>query len=185
MYTSPPYGLVRILQAAKKRQFTSPVLGGNTQKLDAVVDGKLTNDLDYASIFSKFIGHKLSDSSSGGLYLRYRMNFEKYPVQTQAPHFMNMGLSSINKFNESGVLGTPATRIQRSTDRSHWGTPYHVFGEGISFGMSAAKSDHDYNYKTDFEIWRGNKEFERQTISTGQPPLDSTPIDTNITNVKT
>ena len=27
--------------------------------------------------------------------------------------------------------------------------------------MSASKSDHDYNYKTDFEIWRENQEFGR------------------------
>ena len=30
------------------------------------------------------------------------------------------------------------------------------FGEAAAAGMSAAKSDHDYNYEADFEIWREN-----------------------------
>ena len=51
--------------------------------------------------------------------------------------------------------------------------------------MSTSKSDHDYNYKTDFEIWRENKECERQNISMILQPLESTPIDTNTTNTKT
>ena len=39
--TSPPCGIIRKMYVAKKWQSTSPGLGGNTQKLDAVVDGKL------------------------------------------------------------------------------------------------------------------------------------------------
>ena len=42
-------------------------LGGNTQNLDAVVDENFPNDLDSASIFSKVIGHKLSNGSSDDL----------------------------------------------------------------------------------------------------------------------
>ena len=51
--------------------------------------------------------------------------------------------------------------------------------------MSAAKSDHNYNYKTDLEVWGENQEFEHQLFSMSQPPLDSTPIDMNETNTKT
>ena len=47
---------------------------GNTQKMYAVVDGNLPDDLDSLSIFSKVIGHKLSDGSRDDLYLRCRMN---------------------------------------------------------------------------------------------------------------
>ena len=61
--TSPPCGLIGSLQVTKKRQSTSPGLGRNTQKLDAVVVGNFPNDLDYASIFSKVIGYKLYDIS--------------------------------------------------------------------------------------------------------------------------
>ena len=74
---------------------------------------------------------------------------------------MDLGLPSINTLNESGFLGTPDTKIRRSMDGSHWTATDHVFGEATAVGMSEAKSYHDYNYKTYFEIWRGNQEFER------------------------
>ena len=67
--TSSPCGLNASLQVANKRQSTSPTLVKNGQKLDAVIDGKLPDDLDAASVFSKVIGHKPSNGSSGDLYL--------------------------------------------------------------------------------------------------------------------
>ena len=65
--TSLPCGLNKILQVANKQKSTSPALVRNTQKLDAVVGEILANDLDSASIFSKVIGHKLSNGPSGDL----------------------------------------------------------------------------------------------------------------------
>ena len=50
--------------------------------------------------------------------------------------------------------------------------------------MSAENSDYDYKYKTEFQIWRENQEFERQNISMSQPPLESIPIDMNMTNTE-
>ena len=50
--------------------------------------------------------------------------------------------------------------------------------------MSESKSDHEYNYKAGFKIWKENQEFERQKISMSQPPLDSTTIGTNTTKKK-
>ena len=137
---------------------------GNTQKWDAVVDINFPNDMDSASIFSKVIGHKLSDGSSNDLYLYCRTNFAADVFQTQAPQFMDMGLLAINILNEISVLGTTATRILMPTDVSHWSATHHVFGEVTEVGISAVNSDHDYIYKTDFEIWRENQEFERQNI---------------------
>ena len=81
---SPPCGLSRSLKVAKRQQSMPPGLGGNKRKLDAVVDGNLPDDIYSASIFRKVIGHKLSDSSSGGLYWRCRMNFTNYHIQNQA-----------------------------------------------------------------------------------------------------
>ena len=46
------------------------------------------------------------------------------------------------------------------------------FGEVTAVGMSAARSDQDYSYKTDFGIWRENQEFEHQNIPMSRPPLD-------------
>ena len=58
----------------------------------------------------------------------------------------------------------------------------HVFGEVTAVVTIAARSDKDYSYKTDFEIWREIQEFDRQNVSMSQPPLHSTPIGTNTTN---
>ena len=62
--------------------------------------------------------------------------------------------------------------------------PYHVFSEATAVGMSAAKSDHEYKYKTEFKIWRESKEFEGQSISMSRPRLDLTTFSTDMTNVK-
>ena len=110
------------------------------------------------------------------------MNLLSNVVQNEAPQFVDLGILAIKKLNKSGVLGTTATIIRRPTDGSHWTDLDHVFGEATAVGMSAARSDQDYRYKNYFDIWRGNQEFERQTISMNQPPLDSTPIGTNTTN---
>ena len=163
--TSPPCGLNVSHQVENKRKSTSAGLVRQNQRLDTVVDIKLTNDLDYASISIKVIGHKLYDSSIGDFYMRCRMNFAVDPVQTHTPQFMDLGFSTINALAESSGPSTPDTRILRPTDVSHWNAQYHVFGESTAVGVSEAKSDHDYNYKTEFQIWKENKEFERQFFS--------------------
>ena len=140
--TFPPFGIRVSLQVANKRKSTSPGLGGNTQKLDAVIVGKFPNDLDYASIFVKVIGHKLSGGSRDDLYLRCMMNFASGVVQTKAPHFIYMWIPAINILNESVDIGTPVTIIRRPTDVPHWSMPDHVFGEATAVIMSAAKSYH-------------------------------------------
>ena len=85
----------------------------NTQKLDAVIDVNLPDDLDYASVFSKIIYHKLSDGYIWDLYSRWRMNIENDSIQTQDPQFMGLGIPYINTLNENGVLGTCTTNIRR------------------------------------------------------------------------
>ena len=116
---SPAFGIIRILQNGKKQQSTSTKEVRNAQTLDTVVDEKLPDDQDYASFFSKVIGRKLSQGSRDDLYSRFRMNFSSNVVQTEAPHFVDLGLLAINILNESGDLGTPATRIRSSVDGSH------------------------------------------------------------------
>ena len=183
--TSPPFVFNDIMQVSNKRQSNPPSLVGNTQKLDAFVDKKFPGDLDSASIFRKVIGHKLSEGSSGDLCSRCRMKIAADVVQTQTPQFIDLGFSTINTFDESRGLSNPATKIRMPTDISHWSVPYHVFGEATLVGISVAKSEHDYNYKTEFQIWRGNQEFYRQNVLMSQPPLELTPIGANTTNAKT
>ena len=118
--TSSPCGLNAIQQVANKRKSASPVLVGNTQKLDAVVDGNFPDALDSASIFSKVIGQKLSNSYRSDLYSRCRINFAADPVQIQTPQFMDMWFSAINALYETIGPITPDTIIQIPMDGSHW-----------------------------------------------------------------
>ena len=154
--TSPPFGLKVSQQVENKRKSTSPGFVGQSQKLDAVVDGNFPHDLHPALIFSKVIGHKLSGGSSWDLNVRFRMNFAADTVQTQTPQLMDLGFSTINALDESNGLGTLSTRILRYMDVAHWSAPNHVFGETTAVGVSEEKFDYDYNYKTGFQICKEN-----------------------------
>ena len=108
----------------------------------------MPDDLDSASIFSKVVGHKLSNGSSGYLYTRWRINFAADPVQIQTPQYMDMGFSAINTFDESSGLSPPATKIRKNVDGAHWSAHNRIFGEAKVVEMSETNSDYDYNYKT-------------------------------------
>ena len=125
---SPDCGLSGSLQVDNKQQSTSPDEVSNAQKMDTVIDGKLPNYQDSASVFSKLIVHELSHGSRDNLYLGCRMNFLSDVVQTNAPQVVDLGLMAINTLGESGDIGTPATRIWRPTDGSHWTAQDHAFG---------------------------------------------------------
>ena len=58
-------------------------------------------------------------------------------------------------------------------------------------GVNEANSEYDYNYETEFQIWKENNEFQRQNILMSHPPfdskgklspLDSTPVGAEMTN---
>ena len=112
--------------------------------MDAAVDVKFPNDINLASVFSKVMGHKLSDGIRGDLYTRCRMNCVADTVQKQTPQFMFLGLSNINALYESSGLSNTSTRIRRPTDGAHWSAPDPVFGEATVVGIFEAKSDYDY-----------------------------------------
>ena len=104
--------------------------------------------MDYASIVSNSIGHKLSNGSINDFYSCCRMNFAGDVVQTSTPQFMDMGFSNINTLDEISGLSTSSTIIRRPMDGPHWSVLVHVSGEATVEGMIEARSYHDYNYKT-------------------------------------
>ena len=77
---------------------------------------------------------------------------------------MNLRLLTINALDEISGLSASATRIRRTMDGAHWSTPHHVFGETIVVGMSEADSYHDYKYKTEFQIWKENRDLSAKTF---------------------
>ena len=152
--TYPPCGLNVSQEVGNKRQSTFPGLVRQSQKLYAVVNIKLPDDFDSTSIFSKAISHRFHDGSSGDLYTHNSMNFAADPVQIQTPQFMDLSFLIFNALDEVSGLSTPTITILRPTDGAHWIAPNHVFGETAAVEVSEAKSDYDYNYKTEFQIWR-------------------------------
>ena len=55
------------------------------------------------------------------------MNLAADPVNTPAPKFEDLGISTINALDKDASLWTPATRIGRPTDVAHGSTPDHIF----------------------------------------------------------
>ena len=134
--TSPPCVINASYQVANKRQSNSLGLVRQTQKLDAVVDRKFPDHLYSASIFSKIIGPKLSNGSSGALYTYFRVEFTADSIQTQTPQYMDLGFSTIISLDEISDLSTPDAIIRRPTYGSHWSVPDHFFDEATAVGGS-------------------------------------------------
>ena len=110
----------------KKRQSTSPSVRRNDQNVDASVDGNLVDDRDSTSIFRKLMGRELYNSLSADIYLHYRVEFTSNAIQTKAPDLVHFVLLAVNTLDESNAFGTPATKVRRPTDGSHWSAPGHV-----------------------------------------------------------
>ena len=182
--TDPPCGLNLSQEVGDIRQSNSPGLVRQSQKLDAAIDGKFSNNCYATSIFSNIIGDKLSDGSSRDLYTRCKMNLTTDPVKTKTPQFVDFGLATINALYEGSGISTPTTIIRRPIYGDHWNTLNNIFGETIVVGLSEVKSDYDYNYKTDFQNLKTNQEFVRQNILMSRPPLDSTPIGKKTSDAK-
>ena len=128
------------LEVLNKRQSAPPSVSRDYQKFDASADGKLSNDGDSTSIFSKLIGREMSHIPSADIYSRCQMHFTSNAVVTEAPNFMDLVIPDVNTSNEFNTFGTPTIRIRRTTDGPHWSAPDHIFGEATTFGMSGIRS---------------------------------------------
>ena len=77
---------------------------------------------------------------------------------------MDLGFFTINALDKSIDLSTPTTIIRKSMYGAHWSVPNYVFGEMTAVGVSEEKSYYNYNYKTEFQIWKEDKDFELQEM---------------------
>ena len=152
----------------------------DVQPLDTPINVIYTKHREPAQNFSKVISRKLSDKSSADVYLRCRTNLTRDDVFTESPNFMNLGLSSVHTSDELGSVLFPNARIGRPVDRSNWIPPGHLIGEVTTDIVSRTRSEQNYISKNDFETRRENQDFGRQNYSMSRPPLDSTPLGTNM-----
>ena len=72
--------------------------------------------------------------------------------------------------NNGASLLSPSTRFRRPMDVAHWRFLDHVVGESTEV-EDAVSTESEYNYETDFGLWRENQQFDFQTIAKSGPPL--------------
>ena len=135
----PPRGNIGSLKVFNEQKSTVSDETRDTQNFDNYVDTNLANIGDSTSIFSKLIGCELSHSSSANLYLICQMDFFSNTVRTKGPNFVDLGILAVNESDEVNIFGTPATRIRRTTDGTHWSAPDHFFVKATVFGISATR----------------------------------------------
>ena len=152
---SPPWGLNVSPNIGSIWQSATPYLI-KSNKLDAAIDGKFPDNLIEPPIFTDVLSEKLSNSSIQYLCTPCPMNFSAYPVNIPGPKFVDFGLSNIDALDKGTSLWTPASGVGRLMDVTYWSAPDHIFGKTTSV-VDAVRTKSDYNYKTDFEIWRKNQ----------------------------
>ena len=153
-------------------------------KLDTSIDVEFTKNLVLPPIFTALLCVKLFDSSIEDIYTRCCMNLVKDPANFPAPQFVDLGLSTNDVLDKGASIWNPYTRVGRPTYAAHWSTLGHIFGKTTAVGNYViAKSD--YNYKTDFDTWRENQEFESQKNARNLPPLDLNPVGAKKSDPKT
>ena len=73
------------------------------------------------------------------------------------------------------------------THYAHWNTADHYVGQSATVRDDVSTKSYysEEKYKTDFEIRRGNIQFEHKKIEISQPHLDSTTVDSKTPDSKT
>ena len=137
-------------------------------KFDTWVDVKFTNNLVTPPIFTEVLCDKLSDSSIRDVYTRFQVNLAVDTINIPAPQFVYLEISTIGLLDKGTSLWTPATRVGRHTDVAHWSVLDHIFGK-TTVVRDAVSAKSDYDYETDFEIWREKQKFEHQKSFTCRP----------------
>ena len=113
------------------------------------------------------------------------MNFGSETIISKNPNFINFRMSPVHITYKLGAVIVPTTRFGRPKNGSDWIQHGHDIEESTADMVSKTKAKNHYNFKIDIETMREIQYFEQENISMSRPTLDSTPLGTNMTNVKT
>ena len=91
------------------------------------------------------------------------MNLAADPVNTPAPKFEDLGISTINELDKDASLWTPAIRVGRPIDVAHGSTLDHIFEKNTAVG-DAVSAKSDYNYKTGLKLGGKIRNFSAKRI---------------------
>ena len=120
--TAPPCGINVSLKIDNIRKSATPDLR-DSNKFDIFIDGKFTNNFVALPIYTDLISAKISNSSRWYFYARVGMYFTSDAINPMTPKFVDLELSNIDALDKGVGFWTPAVRITRPTDVSHWNTP--------------------------------------------------------------
>ena len=98
---------------------------------------------------------------------------------------MDFGLSSVNSTDELRSVFVPNTRIRRTSDVSNWLLSGHDIIEATADRVIGTKAKNHCDFKSEFETRREKmveQDFGCLNNSMSQPPLESNPLGTNMTN---
>ena len=150
--TDLPCGLNVIQEIGDIRRSISPYFI-KSNNLDTFINQQFTNNIFARPIFTEIIVDKLSDMSSGDLHTRCRMNLTEDPVNILALQFVDLGISTIDALDIISSLCALTTRVVRPTNAAHGSATNIIFGITTEV-RDYVSTNSDYNYKTNFEIWR-------------------------------
>ena len=157
----------------------------NDELINASINIIPSKHRDPTPTWSKVIGRKLNNESISDVYARCRMNLVRDTVLFESPNFMDFGLSSIDTTDELGSVFASTTRIVLVTHGYDLIPSVRYIIEATSDRVSGTKAKNHYNFKSEYETRREkvvDQDFGHQNDPTSLPPLDLTPIGTNITN---
>ena len=86
---------------------------------------------------------KISNSSIRDIYSCCGLRLETYTVNPVAPQFVYHGFSTVEVLNKGTGIWSPATRIRRLPDFTHWILADQAAGQSAAVGESVgAKLDY-------------------------------------------
>ena len=116
------------------------------------------------------------------------MNFGSDTILSISPNFVYLLLLSVDTTDELGYLFASTNRIGLVIHGSEWLPLSHCISEATADRVIGTKSNNQYNFKSEFRTRRDkvvDQYFGRQNDPLSQPPLYSTPLGKNTTNITT
>ena len=78
------------------------------------------------------------------------MNLVRDTVLAESLKFMDLELLSVHTTDELGSVFIPTNRIILTTHGSNWLPRGHPISEATADRVSGTRTDHNYNFKSDF-----------------------------------
>ena len=123
--TDTPAGDLWIPGIGNKWQSSTPNLR-YSNKLDASIDRKFTNNPVAPPIFTEVFIEKISNSPRQDIYECIWMQLATDTISPVTPQLVDHGFSTVDALHKGTGLWSNANRIRRSTDVAYWSATDHA-----------------------------------------------------------